>query len=75
VVDSVIQRCIAQNKPVLVICGVNKVPDEVFRAKYNSEKVHVLDLVSEFGEQKSLKHTAKCLEDLCQMDKFKSLFT
>ena len=60
---------LAQEKKILVICGVNKVTKEQMAQKYTPEElkhIEVLDLVSRYGEDASLNRAQECLSHLCQ---------
>ena len=48
----------AHEKHVVVVCGVNKVPQEAIAAKYTEaqrEKIEVFDLVSRYGMEGSME--------------------
>ena len=63
--------CIRHEKQVIVVCGVNKVPQEEFEEKYiesEREKIEIFDLVSRYGQEGSMTRTEECLSDLCNND-------
>lgn len=58
-------RCLKNDKPVIVVCGVNRVTQDIFDKKYpDSSKIKVFDLTSQFGKYWSINDTADCLEKL-----------
>ena len=60
--------CLKHEKQVMVVCGVNKVPNEAMEEKYTEserEKIEVFDLVSRYGADESINQTQRCLEHLC----------
>ena len=51
------------NKPLVIICGINKLNEEQLKQLKN-DNMHIYDLVSRYGLEKSLKSTAECLSEL-----------
>ena len=66
VVSKIYQLCMKHNKPLFIICGVNKLSDHEMQGLFEkaSSKVEVYDLVSNFGMEASLERSEECLKEL-----------
>lgn len=63
VVSKIKNICVKKNKPIIVLSGVNMLtPDRQTEWIGGYDKISVVDLVNNFGIEKSLASTAECLE-------------
>eukprot|EP00347_Sterkiella_histriomuscorum_P015953 403355056 len=67
VVCKINELCQKHQKPMIIICGINKLNQtEINLLLTTNPKLQVYDLVSNYGLEKSLKQTANCLAQLTE---------
>jgi hypothetical protein len=66
--------CQKYNKPLYIICGINKLsPDEMSALSLQHPLCEVYDLVSRFGIERSLKETASCVKEMVEKEIIQSI--
>ena len=65
-VARIIDICRQHTKPVVVLCGVNRIKDEQLCDAFG--EIKVIDFTSRFGQKASMQATTECLKRVTQTD-------